>query len=809
MSTNLVVVAIPDENDRVWRISSEKVPHMTLLFLGDSDNVDNLDSIMQFVEHAADRSLNRFYLPVDRRGELGADKADVLFFKKGRYDFRAVRDFRHLLLQNDNIKTAYDSTSQFEFPDHVGAAGQEWIPHLTLGYPDTPAKSIPDDQMTQIYDVQFDRIAVWMGNYDGPEFQLKDYWDEMDNIDMQDSPALSMASANEARKAMGLDASLEHFGVKGMRWGVRNDTQVSVNGTTKMVSAKKAEKMDKAWEKRIYSLPGAIDVHNAQASYFNERIGAINDKHDVTFTDAHWADSSRQSWSPAQKAYMAEVDKVTLDGTRKAVEQVHGKSPTGKLQARLGGENGDRIIVKRIPDESEGTAGSPGSGTSIFGRKARHDAMEHADGNQDDEVLTVLALIRNADGLITKAEPLKIEESMSQTEDLGAEFLEHYGVKGMRWGVRNEPGTAGGAKDVAKKIGGGVKKGVGGAVKLAGDISFENQALDGRAREQISNMAHKEFKATDLPAIKAKPEHQQAAKLKNRLRHPLDPGTRAYRKDVRETYIKRLETTANSLTNFSGDRQFTIRERGIELPSQGGDLPSSKYFWEVSTRPVQHSDIEAELVHAKSEHFEFVELVMDDDGWITDIRPAKEEDLAQTAGRGEEFLAHLGAKKIDLTSISLASILDEEELEHHGVKGMRWGVRNDSSGASGSTAGRSKGPPVAVAPTAVSKVPHGDKRKTRIKTEGGQNHPASDDAIRVAQAHAKLKKSGTAALSNKELQDVQNRLNLERNVQQLVTSRTTIGRGRAFVKSLTGLGKDINEPINTGLQTAKLVKQLS
>ena len=34
MSSNLVIVAIPDENDRVWKISSEKVPHLTVLVPG-------------------------------------------------------------------------------------------------------------------------------------------------------------------------------------------------------------------------------------------------------------------------------------------------------------------------------------------------------------------------------------------------------------------------------------------------------------------------------------------------------------------------------------------------------------------------------------------------------------------------------------------------------------------------------------------------------------------------------------------------------------------------------------------------------
>lgn len=33
---NWAIVAIPEERDPVWKYSSEKVPHMTLLFLGEA-----------------------------------------------------------------------------------------------------------------------------------------------------------------------------------------------------------------------------------------------------------------------------------------------------------------------------------------------------------------------------------------------------------------------------------------------------------------------------------------------------------------------------------------------------------------------------------------------------------------------------------------------------------------------------------------------------------------------------------------------------------------------------------------------------
>lgn len=201
--SNVVIVAIPDENDRVWKVSSEKVPHLTLLFLGDEAQVSNLEQIVEFVQHAADTSLKRFYLNVDRRDELGPDHADVLFFRARGYDIKAVRDFRSMLLKDSNIKTAYDGAQQFEGP---------WQPHLTLGYPTAPAKEIPDDQMSSFYDVSFNKIAIWTGDFDGPEFLLKDYWDDVDLNEFPMDVAMSSISANDVRVANGLEA-LEHFGV--------------------------------------------------------------------------------------------------------------------------------------------------------------------------------------------------------------------------------------------------------------------------------------------------------------------------------------------------------------------------------------------------------------------------------------------------------------------------------------------------------------------------------------------------------------------------------------------------------------------
>jgi 2'-5' RNA ligase len=159
---NLVIVAIPEQQDRVWKVSSEKVPHLTLLFLGEADTNPDLQTIIDFVEHAVTVSEHGpFYLEVDKRGVLGPDNADVLFFDDRRWNMKWIDAFRTQLLQNNQIRTAFDSAQQYE----------EWQPHLTLGYPTAPAKTDKEDY--PFYSVCFDRIAVWNTDFAGPEFELE------------------------------------------------------------------------------------------------------------------------------------------------------------------------------------------------------------------------------------------------------------------------------------------------------------------------------------------------------------------------------------------------------------------------------------------------------------------------------------------------------------------------------------------------------------------------------------------------------------------------------------------------------------
>jgi 2'-5' RNA ligase len=455
--SNLVIVAIPDENDRVWKVSSEKVPHLTVLFLGDTDEVKNLETIVQFVEHAASQTLRRFYLPVDRRGELGNDPelgpADVLFFKKGRYDYKAIRDFRAALLQDNNIKTAHDSAQQHEGP---------WIPHLTLGYENRPAKPDETDRDYGFFDVCFNKIAVWVDDYDGPEYLLKDYWDEYDALETvpMDVAMSALHPIDDVAVLSQRGAEfMAHYGVKGMKWGVRQaETRGSrwdpeghslgkdaaaalllggvpgvglltipahvrlARGAARGTKAKLLDRQEKQFEKKAMSAKNFVKIHNGSVDQANRELTKLNKAYEGK-------DLTKDT--EARKKYDADVIKIMQDAYRQSANSITNKANTRHLDVEF---SGDGMDVKITAQKGPGTQ--------------QPERVKHAATDEEDEVVTFHAkIVRNDVGHILG---FVFDDFDQGTEaqhaiDLGAtlvsslldgEALEHYGIKGMRWGVR-------------------------------------------------------------------------------------------------------------------------------------------------------------------------------------------------------------------------------------------------------------------------------------------------------------------------------------------------------------------------------------
>lgn len=303
---NLVIVAIPREDDPVWKVSSEKVPHMTILFLGPSQSEAQ---IALFVEHAAKLMLTRFGLDVDRRGTLGPDNADVLFFQDN-WELPKLKQFRGLLLQEPNIRKAYDSVTQYGAP-------QEWTPHLTLGYPVTPAK--PNEH--SLYWVQFDRIAVWSGDYSGPEFIL-----EQENYSME----VMMSDKSATGRYF-----LAHHGIMGMRWGHRKEgpSPVSSKPGTTLIRGKTTVKTSGGAGHPPH--PDAISAAEKKQKMQKSGMAALSNK-----------DLQDLSTRMQLESNVARLHQETSSGGKKFVKRLLGD--TAKNQAtRIANEEAAKALKKK------------------------------------------------------------------------------------------------------------------------------------------------------------------------------------------------------------------------------------------------------------------------------------------------------------------------------------------------------------------------------------------------------------------------------------------------------------------------------
>src|SRR5882757_2880237 len=370
----VVIVALPSENDPVLKFSSDKEPHLTLLYLGSPGyDASELALVTGFVEHAASL-LQPFGLEVKERGVLGASHADVLFFNKKWT--KAVDTFRGQLLKNELISKAFLSTSQFD----------EWNPHLTMGFPDNPAKK-DDREFPGFSWVSFNRIALWTSDSAGPTFKLE-Y-----STDMEEVP---VSQADLGRAAV--DDVLEHFGVKGMKWGVRKDQGHS----GERAKTKKIAKLDSKFQRNSQSLSTTIKLHNRAAELTNKDIDRINNK--LQYKNADFTKNS-----PLRQKYYAEHQKAFLDNLKKAADELGtNASGTKKYSIVDKGDSWD-VSVQDVKHAS--------GDTESFSVNVSYDSMGH----------------------IVKLDVL--DDALAQREKFVDDFLEHFGVKGMRWGVRGGKGS--------------------------------------------------------------------------------------------------------------------------------------------------------------------------------------------------------------------------------------------------------------------------------------------------------------------------------------------------------------------------------
>lgn len=148
-------------------------------------------------------------------------------------------------------------------------------------------------------------------------------------------------------------------------------------------------------------------------------------------------------------------------------------------------------------------------------------------------------------------------------------------------------------------------------------------------------------------------------------------------------------------------------------------------------------------------------------------------------------------------------IILSNELQHHGIKGQKWGVRRFQNADGSLTAEGKKRYSVSDYQQAIDKTKTAGKIVNEAKTLNNTIKKVNDPA-----AERRIRKSA-AEMSDIELQKRVQRLNMEDNYTRMMLHRENLERGRTFVDKALDVSAIAVQGTVASLTIALLVKQLT
>lgn len=148
------------------------------------------------------------------------------------------------------------------------------------------------------------------------------------------------------------------------------------------------------------------------------------------------------------------------------------------------------------------------------------------------------------------------------------------------------------------------------------------------------------------------------------------------------------------------------------------------------------------------------------------------------------------------------------DLRHHGIKGQKWGVRRfQNSDGSLTAAGRKRygdgeGSSVEDYQNAIKKTKAAGESVENIRKFNNDIKRIKDPAM-----EKRIRKS-TETMTDKELQQRVNRLNMEDNYTRMMMNREQLKQGEDYVNRVLDVSAVALRGATTALTIALLVKQL-
>jgi GNAT superfamily N-acetyltransferase len=384
------------------------------------------------------------------------------------------------------------------------------------------------------------------------------------------------------------------------------------------------------------------------------------------------------------------------------------------------------------------------------------------------------------------------------------EFLEHYGVKGMHWGVRKDrnssPLTNFGPSKIVRKTASGeeltLEKNPPAAIHKA------LAKLSKTYRRDYANFASLTIRDSSGNSVGSAQVHKKSADELNLVWMTVDKSVRG------KGYATATMKAAEDFARQSGVKKMTLEvpgnapdarhiyeKHGFKVTKEADDADTDPVWgglteMEYNIRTVKHAGIDLDQFLAHISNTPWIEYTAADytpEQWhraclihlhqgaptsksecklpvrtpqgalnrngvhaaaaaLAGARggvQASGEQLASAKTALRRLYSELGDDVPDSLKQSATDV--DEFIVHYGVKGMHWGVRSRSEGGGS-----------------------GRKRSRSVK------EPTHEDFARATTLHARAKSGGTKVLSNREMQDVIARMNLEQQYSKL-----TVGEGKA------------------------------